>query len=211
MSTTSLRRVLSGDVIALAIVGAIAASSCSNDRGGTRTGDSGGSTGAGGSNGTGGSMATGSIATGGSLGTGGSMDPPIPAGDCRWEGYGIGSDGQSQCDTNHLLTHAAAQCSGAGGTIDTIDRFRKIVADCPTEAAEVQVYCCYADGLPAASDTPIALSSGSMTGRLAPAPGEDPARAAVLARAAASCVVGDWNALYAPDGVSVDMLRFGCR
>jgi hypothetical protein len=135
------------------------------------------------------------------------MDSPIPAGECRWEGYGTGSAGMSQCETWHVLSHAAAQCTGAGGTLNGY----RTIAECPTEAGEVQVYCCYNDGLPAASDTLIAMSSGPMTGRLAPAPGEDPTRAALLARAAASCLVGDWNALYAPDSVSVEMLRFGCK
>ena len=145
---------------------------------------------------------------GGSGGMTPSMDASLDSANCRWEGYGIGSAGKSQCDTQHLTSHAYAQCVGAGGKPDGS---RVVSGECPTNAGEVEVHCCYEGGLPAASDTPIAMTSGSMPGRLAPGPGEDASRAALLARAAASCVVGDWNALYAPDGTSVEMLRFGCK
>ena len=144
----------------------------------------------------------------GEAGTTVPADPPIPADDCRWEGYGIGSAGLSQCDTQHLLVHAQMQCFGVGGRADGM---RTFPVECPAEALEVQVYCCYKDHLPSAADTPVAMTSGPMTGRVTPAPGEDSSRAAVLARAAASCVVGDWNALYAADGASVEVLRFGCK
>jgi hypothetical protein len=145
---------------------------------------------------------------GGSGGTPPSMDASIDVANCRWEGYGIGSAGNSQCDAQHVLVHANAQCLGAGGKPD---RMRIVSAECPADALEVEVYCCYEGGLPAASDTPIAMSSGPMLERLAPAPGEETSRAALLARAAASCLVGDWNALYASDGTFVEMLRFGCK
>src|SRR5207237_8071371 len=104
----------------------------------------------------------------GSGGTPVPMDPPIPAASCRWEGYGIGSDGRRQCDAQHVMAHAWAQCAGAGGKVGPT---RGVFGECPAEAGEVEVYCCYDNGLPAASDTPIAVTSGSMPGRVAPGPG----------------------------------------
>jgi len=136
------------------------------------------------------------------------MDASIDGANCRWEGYGIGSAGKSQCDWQHLFIHANAQCAGAGGKPNPP---RVVSGECPADAMAVEIYCCYDGGLPAASDTPIAMSSAPMPERLAPGPGEETSRTALLARAAASCVVGDWNALYASDGTSVEMLRFRCK
>src|SRR4051812_36805076 len=75
----------------------------------------------------------------GSGGTPASMEGPIAAANCRWEGYGIGSDGRSQCDAQHLTARAAGQCAGAGGKVDLT---RIVSGECPAEAGEVEVYCC---------------------------------------------------------------------
>jgi len=129
---------------------------------------------------------------------------------CRWQGYGIGSLGSGQCVFMHLFEHSAAECSAQHGSLSGAPR--AIPDQCVSESDEVQVLCCYADGIPDANAT---NTSKVLTQELVQ--GDPPlSRADILARAAEACApggqrLGDWSLRYAADGVTPDVLRFQCK
>lgn len=142
-----------------------------------------------------------------------SPEPPPPPrlrSDCRWQGYGIGLADRKQCNTTHLLAHAADQCFGRAGEASET---RIITGTCGSEAEEVQIHCCLADG---AAPTSTWLAGRNWLDRQLRPAGASSSRADLILRAEQECAnggknLGDWSALYAPDGVSADLLRFGCN
>jgi len=141
--------------------------------------------------------------------------PEVPAPSasphCRWQGYGIGPSGQTQCNTVHLNAHSARECFEIGGQVAG---GRTVSGRCQDQAEEVQMSCCFAGPFP-----PATVTAGPAAGALdehvsATAPGTT--RADLAARAEQVCVargvhLGDWSVLYGPDGVSADVLRFYCH
>jgi len=136
--------------------------------------------------------------------------PPPLRSDCRWQGYGIGLSDRKQCNTSHLLAHAADQCfSGGGEAAQT----RVVTGTCASEAEEVQIFCCPTSG---PAPEPASPNGGAwLDGRVSPA-GASSSRTELTLRAEQECAragksLGDWSALYAADGVSAELLRFGCH
>lgn len=131
-------------------------------------------------------------------------------GHCRWLGYGIGPLGAGQCYAMHLLEHAVFECETEHGSLNGAPR--AIADQCVNDSDEVQVLCCYAEGIPDASST---ATSKALQETLVQS---DPplSRADFLARAADTCAqsarhMGDWSTRYAADGVTPDLLRFACK
>jgi hypothetical protein len=131
--------------------------------------------------------------------------------DCRWVGYGIGELGHGQCDTQHLLAHAAAECSGLGGQPTA---FRDVADQCVSQADEVQVFCCFGgSGIPTVA-TPVA--GPSLLNEHETPDGAVLTRNEVLANLAQTCAqrgqrLGDWSILYGADATSPDAVWFSCR
>ncbi|HEY8925386.1 MAG TPA: hypothetical protein VIU64_13460 [Polyangia bacterium] len=131
-----------------------------------------------------------------------------PPENCRWQGYGIGPLGAGQCASMHLLEHSTLECTTDHGTLAG---FRAIADQCVNDGDEVQVLCCFVDGVPGGLPDPLKLVPEQLV------QGDPPlSRADILARAAETCAqrsshLGDWSLRYAADGVTPDVLRFGCR
>ena len=136
--------------------------------------------------------------------TPGSFDGPPE--NCRWIGYGIGPLGAGQCFWMHLFGHAASEC---GGVLDGLPR--GVPDQCVSDSDEAQVFCCYADGIPAGLPEQLNLLPEQLVQTDPPL-----GRADILARAADTCAqrsktLGDWSVRYAADGITPDVFRFGCR
>jgi hypothetical protein len=143
-----------------------------------------------------------------------------PTGNCRWRGYGIGGgyDGTAgfrpgQCDTRHLQAHAFVQCTSMGGEPRAQ---RDVVDQCAdSQADEVQMLCCFSDGVSPVGETPVPNDGASFTKRELPS-SRALARWELVARAADRCkmenaALGDWDLVYEADGVTVALIDFFCR
>jgi hypothetical protein len=134
--------------------------------------------------------------------------PAYPPENCRWLGYGIGRPGQGQCDTNnHLLAHSALQCGTVGG--EPMNGDREVVGLCATGKEEVQVYCCFAGGVPALDTAASDLGSHLLPGS-ASATRDDLIAGAVASCEADGARLGDWSVFYQQDAVSPAELWFSC-
>ena len=134
-----------------------------------------------------------------------------PSQNCRWEGYGIGPLGAGQCLIQHLLAHSADECSHEGGQFFAS---RDVVDQCATEADEVQVLCCFANGIPDPALVSIVFAPNETAMVLASVPPES--RADLLSHAADTCTQGgmrleDWSLRYGADGATPEVLRFTCH
>jgi hypothetical protein len=134
-----------------------------------------------------------------------------PAENCRWEGYGIGPLGAGQCFIQHLAAHSANECFREGGFPFAS---RNIVDQCATEADEVQVLCCFANGIPAPAVVSIVFAPSETAMVLESVQPES--RADLLSHAADTCTqsgmrLEDWSLRYAADGTTPDVLRFTCH
>jgi hypothetical protein len=103
------------------------------------------------------------------------------------------------------------ECSGEGGQAFAS---RNIVDQCTTEADEVQVLCCFANGIPDPALVSIVFAPSETAMVLPGAPPES--RAELLTHAADTCTqsgthLEDWSLRYATDGMTPDVLRFTCH
>jgi len=140
----------------------------------------------------------------------GGLGGDAAASNCRWLGYGIGPLGAGQCFSMHLMEHAVFECATEHGALNGAPR--AISDQCVNDSDEVQVLCCYAEGIPDASSTDT-----SKVLRETLVQSDPPlSRTDILARAAATCAqstmhMGDWSLRYAADGLTPDLLRFECQ
>jgi len=110
----------------------------------------------------------------------------------------------------HLLEHAVVACETEHGSLNGAPR--ALSDQCANDSDEVQVLCCYVEGIPDASSTGTSKLLQEKVVQ------SDPplSRADIVARAAATCAqsamrMGDWSLRYAADGITPDLMRFGCE
>jgi len=123
---------------------------------------------------------------------------------CRWQGYGVGT---SEITTTHALGHAAAICEGRVET----SRHRSGPSSTDGMVQEIQVKCCYDNGLPSVGDTPNPEGLDHVLDF--PEPGTTQPHS--ISQANAKCVgqaatLGEWSTIYSDDGLSILRIRFNC-